>query len=119
LSQIAAGVLVTVAAASLWRGARLLRKGLTEPDHPDQTLRVIKGMRGGIVAVALAVLAGWALTGERWLLIFALIFLGEELLETGIMLFALRMERRSATSANGKDRAARPTGEPSGGERRP
>jgi hypothetical protein len=43
-----------------------------------------------IVGAACVSLAAGVLTGVKWLWIFGLVFLGEELLETGIMVLALR-----------------------------
>lgn len=87
-------LLLAGAVAAAVRGARLLSSGLRDPDHPDQTLRVVRGMRGGIIAIALICLALGVHFSNRFLLIFGAIFLGEELLETGIMIFALRLQRK-------------------------
>lgn len=93
LSVALAALLLVVAAASLWRGTRLLRKGLRNPEDPRHTLWVVRGIRGGIVAIGLTCLGLGLLFGRRWLLVFGLIFLGEELFETGIMILALRSGR--------------------------
>ena len=87
-------LLLAGAAAVAVRGTRLFSLGLRDPDHPDQTLRVVRGMRGGIIAIALIFLALGVHFSNRLLLIFGAIFLGEELLETGIMIFVLRLQRK-------------------------
>ncbi len=82
---ILAALLSAVAVASAWRGTRLFLKGLRNPDLPSGPLWVVRGIRGWIVA-----LAGGVLYYEAWPLIIGLIFLGEELLETGVVSLALR-----------------------------
>ena len=59
-------------------------------DHPASSHRVVRGLRGVIVAVSLAALGGGMLFTSSGLLVFGLIFLGEELYATGVLLLALR-----------------------------
>ncbi len=87
---ILAALLSAVAVASAWRGTRLFLKGLRNPDLPSGPLWVVRGIRGWIVALAMSALAGGVLYYEAWPLIIGLIFLGEELLETGVVSLALR-----------------------------
>lgn len=58
---------------------------------------MVKGFRGFIVAAAAIALAAGVLTGVKWSQIFGLVFLGEKLLETGIMVLALRKGSRNET----------------------
>lgn len=88
---LAAGFMA-VAGACLVRGCRLLVLGLRQPDYPDQSARVVRGVRLGIVAIGLLFLAGGFHWAAEWPFIFSAVFLGEELFETGIMLLALRVQ---------------------------
>jgi len=89
-------IFLCLGAASLfWRGFALLASGLRNPDHPDQSLRVIRGLRRGILAIGLLFLAGGFYWNITWPFIFAAVFLGEELFETGIMILALRLGRET------------------------
>jgi len=51
---------------------------------------VVRGIRGVIVAVSVAALGGGMLFASTGLVVFGLIFLGEQLYETGVVLLALR-----------------------------
>ena len=79
-----------LSAGTLWQGLRQLATGLRPIDHPASALRVVRGIRGVIVAVSLAALGGGVLFATTGLLVFGMIFLGEELYETGVVLLALR-----------------------------
>jgi hypothetical protein len=83
-------ILSILAVAFRVKGYRSLARGLRDQDHPSQTNRVVRGIRGFIVSAACVSLVAGVLTGVKWLWIFGLVFLGEELLETGIMILALR-----------------------------
>jgi hypothetical protein len=91
-----AALLWLLAAGALWQGTRRLATGLSEIEHPASALRIVRGLRGVIVAVSLAALGGGVLFASRGLLVFGLIFLGEELYETGVVLLALRAGHRGA-----------------------
>ena len=86
--------------SGLWsaaRGLRLLGRGLRAGEDPAASLWLIRGLRGGIVGVALAALAAGLLAAQTWLVVFGAIFLAEELYETGVVVLALRSAaRRSA-----------------------
>jgi hypothetical protein len=92
--MILAVLLWLLAAGALWQGMRGLAKGLCEVDHSASALRVVRGLRGVIVAVSLAALGGGVLFASTGLLVFGVIFLGEELYETGVVLLALRAGQR-------------------------
>ena len=83
-----------ILAALLWQGIRGLAAGLCEVNHPASALRVVCGIRGVIVAVSVAALGGGMLFASTGLLVFGVIFLGEELYETGVILLALRAGQR-------------------------
>jgi hypothetical protein len=87
---ILAALLWLLAAVSLWQGIRGLATGLCEFNHPASALRVVRGIGGVIVAVRAAALGGGMLFASTGLLVCDVIFLGEELYETGVVLLALR-----------------------------
>ena len=99
LSFLLAGALWAAAIASGYRGVRLLARGLREHDHRERPLPVVRGIRAVVIGVALGCLGAWALFAHAWLLIFALAFLAEEILETGIMALALRCRARPGDAA--------------------
>ena len=103
---ILAALLWLLAAVALWRGIQGLATGLCKVHHPASALRVVRGIRGVIVAVSLAALGGGVLCASTGLLVFGLIFLGEELYETGVVLGpargpAGRVGTEIASSVNG------------------
>jgi hypothetical protein len=91
---ILAAPLWLLAAGALWHSLRQLATGLSAVDHPASALLVVHGLRGVIVAVSLAALGGGVLCASTGLIVFGLIFLGEELYETGVILQALRAGQR-------------------------
>ncbi len=93
--RILAAVLLVLATWMFARGIRLVAKGFRNPDHPQQTLRVVRGFRRGITAIATAFFAGGLYFHATWPLIFGAVFLGEELLETGIMILALKKAEKA------------------------
>ena len=90
-------LVVTLAVAALigglWagaRGARLVARALREADHPDSALWLIRGLRGLIVWICLTGLALGAVFEQVWLLVFAGLWLLEEIYETGVLALILR-----------------------------
>jgi hypothetical protein len=83
-----------LSACALWQGMRPLATGRRAIDHPASPHRVVRGLRGVIVAASLAALGGGMLLTSTGLLVCGLIFLGEELYETGVLLLALRADLR-------------------------
>jgi hypothetical protein len=98
IDVIMAALLWLLATGALWQGARHLATGLRSLDHPASALRVVRGLRDVIVAVGLAALGGGVLWTSTGLLVFGLIFLGEELYETGVLLLALRVGQQGVWS---------------------
>ena len=76
------------------RGIMLLVRGLAHADDESSSLDVIRGIRGVAVAVGTAALAGGILLEQKWLLAFGLVFLLEELYETGVVVLILRSARQ-------------------------
>ena len=67
-------------------GVRCMRRGLRGAD----SLGLVRAIRALVTAVALAVLALALLTSECGLLAFAVVFLAEELYETGVLVLIIR-----------------------------
>jgi hypothetical protein len=83
-----------MSAGAAWEGVRLLVKGLSGVDQTASALWVVRGIRAVIVAVSLAAFGGGVLFASKGFLVFGVIFLGEELYETGVVLLALRAGQR-------------------------
>jgi hypothetical protein len=65
LHVILAALLWLMAAGTIWQGVRRLAKGLSRVDHPASAVRVVRGIRGVIVAVSLAALGGGMLFASK------------------------------------------------------
>lgn len=105
LSLASATICCAVAGFALIRGSRQLFRGLRQPEHPDQSAWVVRGIRWGIVAIGLLFIAGGFAWGRGWPFLFGAVFLGEELFETGIMSLALYDQRREDRRRQGPPRA--------------
>ena len=92
-SAIIAGVLILVAAVSLTRGTRRLVRGLGDAD----SLAVVRGLRGWVVALALGAGALGVLSGQSGFVVLGGVFLGEELYETGVLALIIRVSERQPT----------------------
>jgi hypothetical protein len=89
-------------AAGSWagvRGTRLLVRGIRSSAEPEAPLRVIRGLRGIIVAICAAAAAAGLLLEARWLLIVGGLWLAEEIYETGVLALILRAGAASAPPA--------------------
>jgi len=85
---IAVGVALAAAAVRRWRAAACLDR------DPERALAYALGFRTGILGLcAVAFGFGW-LWQIAWLLVLSLIVLGEEMLEIGVMIAALRAATR-------------------------
>jgi hypothetical protein len=93
----------------LWagaRGVRLLTRGLrAADDDPRGALWVIRGLRGMIVYICLTALAVGAVLEAVWLLVFAGLWLLEEIYETGVLALILRSGGAEASGSAGAGRA--------------
>ena len=78
---------------ALWHGRRQLRLARPTSDAPS-SLALVRGIRALILGAGCAAILAGLLTHTSWPILFGLVFIGEELLETGVMLLALRSERR-------------------------
>jgi hypothetical protein len=89
-----AGALAIAAClAGAWagaRGVRLLIRGVRHSGDPEAPLRVIRGLRSIIVAICAVATAGGLVFEQPWLLIFAGLWLAEEIYETGVLALIVR-----------------------------
>lgn len=76
------------------RGVVLLTRGLAHADDERSSLAVIRGIRGIAIAVGTGALAAGIVLGQTWLLASGLVFLLEELYETGVVILVLRRAAR-------------------------
>jgi hypothetical protein len=93
-------LLVLVSAWAGVRGARLLVRGAGAADEEASSLRVVRGLRGVVVAVGLGALATGLVFAQTWLLAFGVVFLAEELYETGVLVLILRRGQRLSAGAS-------------------
>jgi len=96
LVNLILATLFLVVGLGAWRGARLFLRGVRNADHSSASLWVVRGIRAGIIALAMGAFAGSLLYNQGWLVMFGAIFLGEELYETGLVLLALRAAAEDA-----------------------
>lgn len=87
---IIADICFILAAWALVRGVRNFRAGYAADDG---SLRVVRGIRGGILFAGLTCIGCGLALQVSWPIWFGLVFLAEEILETGIMVLALRSHR--------------------------
>ena len=94
LNEIAAALLALVGTLSAVRGARAVARGLRE----SRSLELVRGIRACVVALAAAAFAAGALLAHGGLVVVGLVFLAEELYETGVLALIIRSGERSTTS---------------------
>ena len=87
------GLLALAAAVCLVHSVRQLTRLFRDPGHDDSAFWLIRGGRALIVAVALAAIAGGLRFEAPALRLFGVVFLIEELYETGMVLALLRFAR--------------------------
>lgn len=92
------GALVGAVAAA--RGIVLLVRGVRHADQDGASLDIIRGIRGIAVGVGANALASGVLLEQRWLVAFGLVFLLEELYETGVVAGVLRARRARRDAAD-------------------
>jgi hypothetical protein len=105
----ATGVLASMAAAvGVWpgvHGARCLARGLRDAGDPEASRWVVRGLRGIVVAIGAVALAGGLVFERLWLLVFAGVFLAEEIYETSVLALILRAGRLAdARAGDGRPR---------------
>jgi hypothetical protein len=99
LVLVLAPLLLGGAGLALFRALGHLRVVIRDPGDPGAPLALVRAIRGVVVALALLVLVVAAATRSAGWTLFGLVFLGEELYETGVVLLLLRLgHRRLAAS---------------------
>ena len=91
--MLLAGMAALAVLLALARARRQLRRAQPTSDAPS-SLALVHGIRALILGAGFAAILAGLLTRTGWPILFGLVFIGEELLETSIMLLALRGERR-------------------------
>jgi hypothetical protein len=90
-----ASVLIALGAGMFFYGAEMLvnavRISIWKLDRP---IVWVRGFRSAIVGLAIVALGAAWLSQQLWVLLLALAIGGEELLETSVILFALRRGQR-------------------------
>ena len=82
-----------LAAAGAWaaaHGAGLVVGAVRQADDSSSSLRLVRGIRGLVLAVGVWALASGLVLEQTWLLVFGGVFLAEELYETGVLVLILR-----------------------------
>jgi hypothetical protein len=104
LVVVVAVLAVVVGAWAGARGVRLFVRGLRSAEDPRASLWVIRGLRGIIVCVCLVSLALGAVLEQIWLLVFAGLWLLEEIYETGVLALILRADEPDGPGHSGSER---------------
>lgn len=91
---VVAAVLASCAGYAARGGASLILLALRHGDDPSASLELVRGIRRGVLAVAFGALAAGISCTQGWLLVFGVVFLGEELYETGVVALVLRLDGR-------------------------
>ncbi len=90
ISVVLIAFLSVIALATAWRGTHLFQRVFRHANHPERSLWLVRGIRAEITSTATAVLAFAIVYEYRWLAIFGIIFLLEELYETSVVILVLR-----------------------------
>ncbi|MEW5849836.1 MAG: hypothetical protein AB2A00_13660 [Myxococcota bacterium] len=98
-ARLVVGLLVVVVVFTLIRGLPRLGRGLREPTRPEAPFWLVRGIRDVVVAVACACIAAGLAMDSRAAWVFGLVFLGEELYETGVILLILHLRERLRSRA--------------------
>jgi hypothetical protein len=85
-----------VAAGVGARGVLRLARALRHADGDGAALDLIRGLRGVAVGIATAALVGGVSLEQRWLQVFGVVFLLEELYETAVAALILRHGEQAA-----------------------
>ena len=94
LPSLVPGLLVLAAIVCFVHAARMLGRMFKDHDHPDSAFWLIRGGRALIVSIALVAIAAGLHFDAAALRLFGVVFLLEELYETGMVLAVLRWSRR-------------------------
>jgi hypothetical protein len=86
-------MLCAVGVVGALRGLPLLEAAFRDREHPEAALRMIRGARWFIAAVAAATLAAGIVSESTGIILFGAAFLAEELYETTVALWILKWGR--------------------------
>ena len=92
MMYVVAALALFVGSYAALRGGRRLVRGLRAAD----SLELVRGLRGLVVAIAALAVTIGVLSGETGFVVFGGVFLGEELYETGVLALIIRCGRRPA-----------------------
>jgi hypothetical protein len=87
-------IAVLLACAGAWigtRGVRLFIRGFCRPGDASAPLWIVRGIRGFVVAAGAGALAAGMIWAKTWLVFFGVVFLAEEIYETGVLALILRV----------------------------
>lgn len=90
MNLLYADALTILAAVFIWRGLLHFRQFLKNPEGLDALLWLARAGRALIVAIGLVLLAAGIWLEIRWLVIFGIVFLAEEIYETGLVIWIVR-----------------------------
>jgi len=96
-NEIAAALLLLIGGVAARRGMRRLTSGLRHA----RSLDIIRGIRSSVIALAALAFAGGVLLAQTGLLVLGVVFLGEELYETGLLAAIIRAGERAEGRARG------------------
>jgi len=91
MNECVAALLIVVAMFAGGRGARALARGLREAKPLD----VVRGIRGVVVALVTVTGAAGVILATPGLIVLGLVFLAEELYETGVLALIIRSGERA------------------------
>jgi hypothetical protein len=94
-------LILAAALVFTWRGLALARRTIATLDDDARPILLLRSGRALIVAVALVCLAAGGLARSDGVVVFGLVFLGEELYETGVALLIVRHGRHGAAPLTG------------------
>lgn len=104
-----AGALIAIGAVALARGVTTLLRGLHLSDWDrSKPIAAVGGFRVAVVGLTIAGAGMSWLWQQLWLFALALAIGGEELLETSVVLYALRRGRRLEAQAGALDGTPEP-----------
>ena len=86
------------------RGVKLFVRGFRCADDASAPLWIVRGIRGIVVALGAGALGTGMLLEAKGFIVFGLIFLAEELYETGVLALILRAGQRHSRGASGVTR---------------
>ena len=94
--EVVAALLLLAGGLAVVRGSRQVARGLRD----GASVELVRGLRGWILAVSAGIFATALLAGIPGLAVLGVVFLAEELYETGVVLFVIRRGERAERLAH-------------------